>query len=446
MVDTRSVVAIIRCSQDEAEYIRWGEQLRTGRQEEMRWKTTRPKKDWRNGAHLTLLVTSSPGGDVISGLGWTTRVRESDDLGEKLEVSRIELLTAPVSLSDVTGRLASRHLTHYIAEGQQSEQTGKALVNALQQARPDLASVIDQIQGVADRYPIHDSLAGQLVALQRDATIAVGRMAGMDISDFARWDRPPRRLDDAAVPPPFTQMASSPALEDRLIDHDAQTMLGWLTEKTQHVSWRVLTGFGQRLLVANANREAAETTLGVDVIYYNSTRESLVLVQYKKLDAARNGFYYPDSDQTLGRELIRMRAVDRLASRTRLPGDDYRLMPNPSWIKLCHPQAFIPQTADMIPGIYLSREHFEQLRNDPRLRGPRGGTRFGYATVPSYLDNTMFTRLVETGFIGTSGTSTDAVHQQIIRSFNGRKAVVLATLHGEELPQSKRTSQRRHGK
>jgi hypothetical protein len=116
------------------------------------------------------------------------------------------------------------------------------------------------------------------------------------------------------------------------------------------------------------------------------------------------------------------------------------------WIKLCHPQALIPQTADMVPGIYLCREHFEQLRDDRRLRGPHGGTRFGYATVPSYLDNTMFTRLVETGFTGTSGTSAGAVRQQIIRSFNGRKAVVLAAPHGEELPQSERTSQRRHGK
>ncbi len=164
-------------------------------------------------------------------------------------------------------------------------------------------------------------------------------------------------------------MLQSTALEDRLIDHDAETMMGWLSEQTQHVSWRVLTGFGQRLLVANANREAAETTLGVDIIYYNTTRESLVLVQYKKLRAARDGFYYPDSDPTLDRELIRMRAVDRLARRDRRPGDDYRLTASPSWLKICHPQAFIPQTADMVPGIYLGREHFEQLRNDPRLKG-----------------------------------------------------------------------------
>jgi hypothetical protein len=101
-----------------------------------------------------------------------------------------------------------------------------------------------------------------------------------------------------------------------------------------------------------------------------------------------------------------MRAVDRLACRDRRPADDdYRLTPSPSWHKICDPPAFIPQAADMIPGVYLAREHFEQLRNDPRLKGPGGGTRFGYATIPSYLDNTMFTRLVKTGFIGTSGTS-----------------------------------------
>jgi hypothetical protein len=38
---------------------------------------------------------------------------------------------------------------------------------------------------------------------------------------------------------------------------------------------------------------------------------------------------------------------------------------------------------------------------------------------------------------------TEMVHKQVIRNFKGRKAIVLATLHGQELPQSKRTSQRR---
>ena len=141
----------------------------------------------------------------------------------------------------------------------------------------------------------------------------------------------------------------------------------------------------------------------------------------------------------------RLWQLDDFAAQNRRPGDDYRLMPNPTWIKLCHPQGFIPQTADMVPGLYLAREHFEQLRKDPRLKGPQGGVRFGYSTVHSYLDNTLFTRLVDTGFIGTTGTSTDMVHEQVTRSLDGQKALVVATLSGEERPQSKRNSERRRG-
>jgi len=45
----------------------------------------------------------------------------------------------------------------------------------------------------------------------------------------------------------------------------------------------------------------------------------------------------------------------------------------PSWLKVCQWQAYIPQTSDMILGMYFPREHFEQLRDDPRIKGPHGG-------------------------------------------------------------------------
>jgi hypothetical protein len=83
------------------------------------------------------------------------------------------------------------------------------------------------------------------------------------------------------------------------------------------------------------------------------------------------------------------------------------------------------------------------LREDPRLRGPQGAVRFAYDNVPSYLDNTMFARLVETGLVGTSGTATEFVHRQVVESFNGNKALVLAALFGENLPQSRRNTEKR---
>ena len=55
----------------------------------------------------------------------------------------------------------------------------------------------------------------------------------------------------------------------------------------------------------------------------------------------------------------------------------------------------------------------------------------------------MFARLVETGLVGTGGTATELVHRQVVESFNGNKALVLAALFGENLPQSKRNTEKR---
>ena len=78
---------------------------------------------------------------------------------------------------------------HLVREGTLSEGTGKALVDALIQVRPNLREVIERIEGVARQYSIRDSLAGQAMAMQRDATIGAVRMAGMLGSVFAQWDR-----------------------------------------------------------------------------------------------------------------------------------------------------------------------------------------------------------------------------------------------------------------
>jgi len=438
------MVAVIRCDADELDRLNFHQVLHGRLGGEHPSQLNRRRKDWEKGSHLTFILRKNRADPVISMLGWTSRLRRSGDLDQTLEISRTETVDPPIPYANVTGRLAGRFSAHLVDEGPLPEGTGRALIDALIAERPELRNIIAGIEGVADRFPVDRSPSGQVLALQRDASIVAVRMAGMDASDFARWDRPVTSLGAQDVPPTFIgQVRGGRTIEDRQIDHDAGTMLGWLTARTQHLSWRTFTGFGQRLMVANANRETAEQTLGVDLIYYNVTRGSMVLVQYKRLNAAKGGYYYPDSDSKLGKELDRMRAVNRYVAMHRNSGDDYRLEASPCWLKLCQPQAYIPQTADMVQGMYLSFEHFERLRVDPRLKGQHGGTRFGYDNVPSYLDNTMFARLVETGLIGTSGTSTHLVHQQVIRSFNNQKALVLATLEGDNMIQSKRNTEKR---
>lgn len=99
------------------------------------------------------------------------------------------------------------------------EGTGRALIDALIKVRPSLREVIERIDGVNRQYPIRDSLAGQTMAIQRDATIGAVRMAGMLGSVFAQWDRPSEPLADDAVAPIYLSKVRG-AREDKQIDHD----------------------------------------------------------------------------------------------------------------------------------------------------------------------------------------------------------------------------------
>lgn len=445
------MVAIIRCDRDEADLRDSSGQVATRRGQEWALRLTRRKKIWTHpGAHLTILIDKLSGTDYITNLGWTAKLKRSEQLNQVLEISRIESLASPVQYCDLDDLISERLKSHLVHQGTLPPGTGKALVDALVQVRPDLRHAIERIEGASRRYEINGSVAGQIMAMQRDATVGAVRMAGMEGSEFARWDRPAVPLSDDAIAPNFTdgvpgaRNGQEPrALEDRQIDHDAGTMIGWLTANAPHVSWCRFTGFGQRLYVANANRDIPENTLGTDLIYFNTTRQSLVFVQYKRMAPGKESYYYPDSDDGLAVELERMEKVDMLAASSASADHDFRLDPAPSWLKVCQPQAFIPQTADMVTGMYFTREHFERLRKDPRCQGPQGGTRFGFKNTPHYLDNTMFHRLVETGLIGTTGTSTQVLYDQVMLSFEGHKSLVVATLHGKNMPQSQHNSEKR---
>ncbi|MFD3519290.1 hypothetical protein [Streptomyces sp. NPDC058653] len=454
------MVAIIRCTRDEAAHLEWQEGLfpASGRRE-WTWTTTRLKRFWTKGSHITLVATPDRHGLLqVRRLGYTKRLRQVADLQQKLEISHVTLLPDPAELDKIIALLAARHRTHLVEEGQQTEATGKALLAALIELQPHADHVIGRLTAASAGYAVH-SKAGQALATQRDAVLGIGRMAGMSLPQLARWDPPAEELYDDRPPPAYLDLVSragtpsgsaSPvplqhdiAIEDHQIGRDAEVFLGWIGELTGHVAWRHFRQDDQALLIANVNRTAVERNSGADLLYYHQSRGSLILVQYKKLERV-GGYYYPDSDGNLADELERMQDVDAFAASLRQADDDHRLHPDPSWIKLCPPEGLIPQADVMVPGMYFSRQHFQRLRDDSRLRDGRGGAlRFGYSNVPSYLDNTMFTRLVETGMIGTAGASTELVRQQIMRSVREGRLLTAGVLTGPEQPQSARNSARR---
>lgn len=194
------MVAILKCVGVEKSLLDSNERFYSKLGEEWVWKPVRHREDWGRdrGSGLTLIVAD----DEIIKLGWTSRRGWEGASGQKLEVSRIESVVPPVPYATVIGRLAPRFAAHLTDEGRLGAGTGQALLEALIKERPDLGRVIARIEGVGHKYPIGDSPAGQVIALQRDASIVAVRMAGMDVSDFARWDRPLTCWPPRMFPPP----------------------------------------------------------------------------------------------------------------------------------------------------------------------------------------------------------------------------------------------------
>jgi hypothetical protein len=77
-------------------------------------------------------------------------------------------------------------------------------------------------------------------------------------------------------------------------------------------------------------------------------------------------------------------------------------------------------------------------------RGERGAVRFSYGTVPRYLDNTTFAQLVADGWIGSSGTGTGLIKEQIEASRAGQREPILAFASGDA-PKARRTRERLRG-
>ncbi|NJP65238.1 hypothetical protein [Streptomyces spiramenti] len=446
------MVAIVQCWDHEADFLRQKEDLYALRRWDWNWSFTRPRAPWAKGRSRRLLLIAARDDDgqmYVTHVGKSVRGKAAKDQDQQLTVSLVFRLAEPLRLTELLAVLAPVQHRRLAEQGHQTDGVSKALRDGLLRLRPAATEAVKLIEGAVAPWTFGENRAAQEVALQRDATLGAARMAGFDATELAEWDPPAGELDVDRPPPTFLALAGGrtrPALEDHLIARDAETMLGWLSIETSDVAWREFREHGRTLLVANANRTPAETLLGCDIVYYNVTRESLVLVQYKKLDAARKGFYYPSSDRQFGKELRRMKALDRYAARVAGEEDEQRLDPSPSWVKLCHPQSTMRHTNEMIHGMYFSRRQFESLRRDARLRDGRGGAvRFGYQNVPGYLDNTLFSRLVESGQIGTSGTSTELVRQQVIRTFRGQRNLVLAALSDDTLPQAERNRRRRGG-
>lgn len=160
-----------------------------------------------------------------------------------------------------------------------------------------------------------------------------------------------------------------------------------------------------RLTVIMANKLKLEEQTGADLIYYNETYRSFVMVQYKAMENSSDGaaFRWQAGDQ-LAEEIQRM--DDLLAELTKVPPDNdpdgYRFTHNPFMLKFCSHMDFDPDDKGLFPGMYVPLELWKQLSTSGRLKGPKGGNLLTFDNIGRRLNNTEFANLVSKAWIGTT--------------------------------------------
>ncbi|WP_153520882.1 hypothetical protein [Streptomyces jumonjinensis] len=386
----------------------------------------------------------------IIGVGSVFPGRRSGTYERALITRDFTALQLPLPLIDLQGVMgASRRYLR--DDGRMSPAAGENLLDAVRHLRPELNETLAGLESSLGANPPTGEV-GERLSLEKDAVGTLLETFGADRDPLEAWQPPLGENDPHSRSVPFLEgLPTLRQIEDQQIVHDYMRFPGMEGEDAVQVGWRIYRRSSEsphRLFVYNANRTHAETVMGVDMIYVNEHARSVATVQYKRMrQSGRSWVYWHDG--TGERELKRMEAVDEECratdewARANHQGSvalgDPRLVTTPSMVKLCRTVPFMMNSATLIPGMYLTRQHFWELLQRPEAGGPSGGTRIVEDSVPRYLNNTTFTTLLRDGWIGTRDTGWDYIIDLIRKSLSpGGPGSVVVGMHRSEVPPGNR--------
>lgn len=364
---------------------------------------------------------------AIIGIGSAFPGRQSETYERSLIVKSYAPLQRPLPLGELIEPMG-RSRSYLSDDGRMSPAAGKALLEGVRLLRPEIANTLNQLESSLGANPPTGE-AGDRLALEKDSVGLLLDFAGMDRDILETWQAPPNESSLPSVPF-LSGLPDLATIEDQQIVDDFMRFPGLQGGDAYERDWRVFTRDRNsenphRLFVYNANRTRIETGMGVDLIYYNEPSQSFTMIQYKRMRQEGNRWVYR-RDPNIDRELERMRDVDENCMK-KDSSLDLRLVHTPCLVKLCRHEPFRMNSSSLISGMYLTREHFEDLLYSPSATGPKGGVRILEEEVPRYLNNTTATTLIKDGWIGSRGMGTEFVADYIRRALS--RGSVVAGFH-----------------
>ena len=327
----------------------------------------------------------------------------------RLNMNSLQALEPPIALSEIVLRVPpkfraplERVLTN---DGLLPPKTLKAVVAVLSEMDSKLGEKLDRLS--ANRAQQIAGLGARVrenLALQKETLATALEIAGVGTRQILEWS--PATAERTSF---LDGLPGARVREDVMLHADIMSLPGFAAiREAPHIAARTFESESNssiRVTVIMANRLPLEEQTGADLIYFNETYRSFVMVQYKALERGveEPEFRWAEGDQFAG-EIERMdRLLEELSKvKPDADPDGFRFSSNPFFLKFCSRINFNPDDRGMFPGMYLPHGLWKSLAASDRLKGPRGGNVLTYGNVGRRLKGPEFTTLVAGSWVGTT--------------------------------------------
>jgi hypothetical protein len=350
----------------------------------------------------------------------------------RLNLASLETLPRPIPFKDLLDRTPNRFRRHLelrlTGGGKLPPGSLGAFIDTILALEPSMGSRLERFsERRAERIGRLTSRGRSNLAQQKEALSTALDIAGIGTSEVLAWS--PAEGETRSF---LEGMPQAYLREDAVLISDYSDMPGFDVIKKYPFAARQFQATNNpniRLKAIMANRLPLEEQTGADLIYYNETFKSFVMVQYKSMNQGKNGAEFRwGAEDKLTEEIARM---DELLEALSLEPHDptaasFRLHSNPFFLKLCPRLIFNPDDKGLAKGMYFPLAFWKALADDPVTQGPRNGRVITYDNVKRRLNNSQFISLVAEAWVGTTVPQSKVLERVIEAVIATGKTVTLA--------------------
>lgn len=393
--------------------------------------------DWDLEHREIALLALNPDQPEITALVLMERMHGSGGTGKlKMRMYAPLLLENPISAAEL-----AQALPFNIAERASSAERLKRipakewmpLLNCIKQLRPDIAELLDALirRREEARRIVGDGTRLLRLMEQRDAIglaldmASLDRQAVMREANYEKTDSAMSALD---------LLDHEPLQEQDVIHQDQKIFETLLTPDMRSARFKGPCGREVRVYVYD--KKPLETVLGIDLLIYQESYKSFLLLQYKNMEQipAKRGqtWSYLVDDQIHKQMAAMATGLTAMQRQANLPQslNDWRLNSGPFYFKFCETTRPNARDDALVKGITLGLDHLTHFLTLPDATGQHGGLRVGYDNCPRYLNNTQFVDLARDGWIGCDQKGYHLITEMLAAGKAGGKSAMLAVIQG----------------